>query len=579
MTRSHSTPMPLILGTNERKLQEWGFDPDSASKPQKSRYLRNICSSGQAPDNERYRGHPADNGIPGEATASMLERLAVHMKYAWPNLFGDTDTSKDNLAIPSGYTYLAQLVAHDLVQNVGPLPDLRQPTDYMARDYRNERLVLDTIYGGGPAAGYLPYELADLAPDQRWMLRLGRVTAREEVNGGPIMEEQPARDIARATCPHLSDSGRRPKGAPEPLIADPRNDDHLILSQLTAMLHAFHNILVGQIRGMKGGTALDEFASYRAFVQARKVAALVYRRIVVNDLLARLLKPPVYEFYKNAQAQDFLDADTGNHVPVEFSHAAYRFGHVMVRFDYALNERFVPGRDEKAPISTILARSSARYPHLMPVACNWLVDWARFFEGLGETPNYSRKIRPDIGKGDALAGDTYFANGQGRAGGIYYRDFVRGVDAGVRSLGSLVDILRAAKRNLSPLLGDANYRENAIGRWLKFQDDALLGGDRRYKFSPDELVALSQDPPLMFFVLFEAAHDEQGKRLGVLGSTILAEVFFAAIAAGKQSIESDTGTVSAAQIIFGAAIPDTMPKLIEFVKAKGGLPPVECAAP
>ncbi|MFL5156218.1 MAG: hypothetical protein ACJ8C3_25600 [Microvirga sp.] len=39
---------------------------------------------------------------------------------------------------------------------------------------------------------------------------------------------------------------------------------------------------------------------------------------------------------------------------------------------------------------------------------------------------------------------------------------------------------------------------------------------------------MSQDPPLFFFVLFEAAHTQDGERLGILGSIIAAEIFFAA---------------------------------------------------
>lgn len=577
MTRSHAPLMPLILDSDTKKLQEWGFLPGVPAAGRESP-LRNIFAKGQAPAGERYSGHPADGGTPGNATAEMLERLAVHMKCPWPNLFGAGDTTDENDAIPAGYTYLAQLVAHDLVHNVAPLPRLDDPTSPFARDYRTERLVLDTIYGGGPAAGPLPFALEGDDPGQRWQLRLGHVTAHEDrANGGPVMDDQPPRDIARAKCPHLNDSGRPRTGVPDALIADPRNDDHLILSQMTALFHEFHNFVVNAIREMKGrGGPLDEFARYRAYLEARKVVALVYRRIVADDLLPRLLNCSVYEFYKRAKHPDeFLDSDGGTRVPVEFSHAVYRFGHVMVRSDYALNDRFVPGRLEPAPIGDVLDRSSARHPELMPVAHEWLIDWARFFEGLGKTPNHSRRIRPDVAEG-ALSGDTYFPNDRGREGGIFYRDFARGADAGVRKVASLIDILRAAGRELPPLLADANYREHAIGGWLKRQDDALIGADRRHKFSPDQQVALSQDPPLMFFILFEAAHDEHGRRLGVLGSTILAEVFFAALRATEDAIERDDKTLAAARALFGPAVPGTMPRLIEFITSKGGLPPVVC---
>src|SRR5690606_14926168 len=60
-----------------------------------------------------------------EDTRKMLSKLALRMRSGSPGWVED-----DNGPIPSGYTYLAQLVAHDFVQNSAPLTplgDFRQP--------------------------------------------------------------------------------------------------------------------------------------------------------------------------------------------------------------------------------------------------------------------------------------------------------------------------------------------------------------------------------------------------------------------------------------------------------------------
>jgi hypothetical protein len=44
-----------------------------------------------------------------------------------------------------------------------------------------------------------------------------------------------------------------------------------------------------------------------------------------------------------------------------------------------------------------------------------------------------------------------------------------------------------------------------------------------------DVAALAADPPLPFYVMFEAMHDEAGLRLGRLGSLIVAEVLYRAM--------------------------------------------------
>ncbi len=574
MPRSHSPPMPFALGVDERKLGTSAIHPHATRAVERgSPYLRNMFSDGGArlPPEDLYRGHPEDGGRPGVKTADLLERLTDYMKRKAANAFPHS-IPDDNARIPAGYTYLAQMAAHDIVHNVAPLPSVGEDAGYLARDYRTERLVLDTIYGGGPAASLLPFALElNAYPDQRWLFRLGHVQAKTVPGQGhpPILTNRAPGDIARASCPHLSDSQRH-RGLPDALLADPRNDDHLILSQLTVLFLELHNIVVDQILLHRGAPAVpDEFVAYRAFVEARKVVALAYRSIVVCNLLERLLNADVYGLYRQmweSGRYGLLDKEDLR-VPVEFSHAAYRFGHVMVRDSYELNQEFTTGNEQS--LDSILNFTSARMPQLMPVPVNWLIEWSRFFPP--DAPNRSVSLMPYIGGSSHLYGNTFFPNPDKRRGGLFYRDLIRGAQAGMRSVDSLIRHICVAGRPSSELILNSEFRKKAILHWLARQSQALAA-DGHAVLSGEEHEHLAKDPPLFFFILFEAAHEERGERLGILGSTILAEVFFAALKSTAPSIEGDNAAVESMKIVFRDSPPKTMPDLIDFVsRSRTGL--------
>jgi hypothetical protein len=390
------------------------------------------------------------------------------------------------------------------------------------------------------------------------------------------MMDQPPRDIGRAACPFLSDDRGTPiVGVPDALLADPRNDDHVIISQLTALFHELHNIVDRKLQGPGGGPGrFDDFVTYRRFLDVRKIVAQVYRSVVINDLLRRLLEPSVYDYYKAETTEypaDFLDASDDGRVPVEFSHAVYRFGHVMARFSYVLNDKRMNGEKPlTASMGEILDRSSARNASRLPIACNWLVDWSRFFDLGDHKPlNFSRPIRPYVG-GAELTGNGYFANEDGADGGIFYRDLIRGADAGVRTVDSLIKHLRRGDRERSRLLRDRGYRQEEILNWLTKCPETA------HNFCTADRISLTQDPPLLFFVLFEAAHTQDGERLGILGSVVVAEVFFAAYKKTFAAIEGDHAFRAKRDQVFPGGAPSDMPAMIRFVKAEGGLADIHC---
>jgi hypothetical protein len=532
-----------------------------------------------------------------EATEAMFSRLCDRMQvngFAWPTPDGDTWTD-DNDAVPAGYTYLAQLVAHDLVQNSAQLPLISDFPGVLQRDYRTQRLVLDTLYGGGPGTEPAPYGVDTADSGERCLFRLGRVRDREPINSdfatGPnanpteptLLDQQPARDIPRMRCPHMTDAAKR-LTSPDALVADARNDQHLLVSQLTALFLELHNIIFRKVRALQVAPSsqlaadlnlpqradFDETAHFvmaqndLAFLHARKLLAFVYRRVVMQDLIRRLLDPGVYDGYATGRLRP---KSHGAQVPAEFSHAAFRFGHVMARFSYKLNDHL----ERNASIKDVLDRSSARESRLVPLARDWLIDWSHFFDlGDGKSINASRRIQPYSAMG-SLATDDVVINEKGRNGGLFYRDLLRGYEANVASVQSLINALPPEEVARSQLLKDIGYRETRIGEWLRHSPGV--------KFTPEERVALSKSPPLIFFVLFEAAMTQQGRRLGILGSSIIADVVFAAFNNNRAVIEADPAVSSLATQVFGQSIPKDMAALITFSKANGGLADVSTTPP
>jgi hypothetical protein len=128
---------------------------------------------------------------------------------------------------------------------------------------------------------------------------------------------------------------------------------------------------------------------------------------------------------------------------------------------------------------------------------------------------------------------------------------------------------------MSRLLSDRGYRVNQLREWLAAEPafGALTTAD---------IDTLSSDPPLPFFILFEAMQQSQteGLHLGLLGSIIVSEVVFGALAGDPPA--ADGGSL-AGQLDFISRefyranvlqdIPDisSMAQLVEFTTEIAGL--------
>ncbi|MFJ4835557.1 peroxidase family protein [Streptomyces sp. NPDC088747] len=273
----------------------------------------------------------------------LRESLAAAMTPA-----GRTPDS-DHPAIPAGFTYLGQFVDHDLTLDA-TARDLEQ--DVTVDDLvqgRSPALDLDSLYGRGPRK---PQDRKSYGPDG---VRLR--TGRTQASGGPGdgVNDVPQQELDGFDLPRAgigSSIGERRAA----LIPDARNDENLAVAQIHCAFIRFHNRVVGDLAA-KGtdSTAL--------FDTARELVVKHYQWMLRTDYLIQIVDDRIVDDvfrhgrryfdvsprikYEDDDAKDeyrtLQPGDTPT-MPVEFSVAAFRLGHSMVREEYEWNRVFNSGQ-------------------------------------------------------------------------------------------------------------------------------------------------------------------------------------------------------------------------------------------
>jgi hypothetical protein len=493
---------------------------------------------GTPDSSKRFKAYGVDPSIApehSEKVRALMNRLSRRMdaELNWP-AHGDATIGRwENPLIPSGYTYLLQFVAHDLVHSAIPL----SVTGALGADTANARrsaLKLETLFGSGPVGSPFVYAQDTPNDERRTKLRLGRMRWKDQ----DVEAGCPFRDIARTTAENVTGIDRGIAGhrvaLTEALIADPRNDDHAIMSQLTALFALLHNGLIDIVRRREptAGINANLGAAYKRFLCARDALTSIYHNIIGKDLMRRILHPAIYAAY-SSPIRSFIDRApsseeepamhsprqrNGWQVPLEFSHGAFRFGHAMVRPEYVINDL------STHDLSKTLEKTSANDPVNMPLDSTWIVRWSRFFEIQGSRPNFSRRIGPFLS--DGLGNDQIFpaVDATNRVG-LLYRDLLGSALAGLWSVDALIAEIGIRRPDFidgSRLLADRPYRVDQLRAWLA--SEPSYG-----RLTAEDIETLANDPPLPFFILFEAMQQAEGLCLGPLGSIIVSEVIFGAL--------------------------------------------------
>lgn len=325
---------------------------------------------------DRVKNDPLDEVMEGRFTRLFpdlpgarfdqadLEKLAVAMT-APPEDEPDQEAGLDpeeNRGLPAAYTYLGQFIDHDLTFD--PISYLRErlnPSQLRALvDFRTPRFDLDSLYGRGPA-------------DQPYLYQEDgvRLLPGEPMPGNPF-------DQGAVQLPRLN--GRA-------VIGDPRNDENRIVGQLHAIFLRFHNAVVDYL----GGPKTVGFAAARQQVQWH------YQWILVNEFLPAIMQREAYRCVfpgpgHPAPTIPRLRENNLGLMPVEFSVAAYRFGHSMVRPRYRLNQAIERPIFSGTPSDTGDADDLGGF---RPIPASWAIDW-RYFIDLGSATGDGAPVAPQL---------------------------------------------------------------------------------------------------------------------------------------------------------------------------------------
>jgi Animal haem peroxidase len=276
-----------------------------------------------------------------------------------PEQEAEDDDPEENQAIPAAYTYLGQFVDHDLTFD--PISHLREaltPAQFQALvDFRTPRFDLDSLYGRGPDDQPYMYD------DDRIYLLPGKSLSGKPFDPGAVDLPRGPRDRA--------------------LIGDPRNDENRIVAQLHAIFLRFHNEVVRTLGG-KG---------HVSFKEVRDQVRWHYQWVLVDDFLRTILNEETYNsvFLDNYDFVTTIPRLRENDLelmPVEFSVAAYRFGHSMVRPRYRLNPKI------KRPIPIFSDHPddfTADLGGFRPIPPDWAIDW-QFFIKLGHNAEHEPQL-------------------------------------------------------------------------------------------------------------------------------------------------------------------------------------------
>lgn len=462
------------------------------------------------------------------------------------------------------FTYFGQFIDHDVTANTDRDSDFSQIDGAITPAPRNEvelklgnlrsgALELDSLYGDSPGQDAFSQKLAGLMrhPTLTAKMRLG-VPDLDQGPRPPLPETDNATDLLRlrllldknlvtvdelrALDPDLRanfiDSQTNEPIPWRAIIGDARNDENLLVAQFHALLLRFHNKLVDATGG-------------KHFEKARQLTRWHYQWLVVNSYLRTICDPAVLDEVIEMEAP-LYHGFFGQHgttgpkmpMPLEFSLAAFRFGHSMVRAVYDHNRIFgeaVDGTPNFIPVAPFnllfgftgngrmrpLQNLTPPLPDSVtngPLPVNWVIEWDRFLTVDPEKPlRHARKIDTDLAP--PLGALINEGNGASLA----------------QSTSRLFKHL--ARRNLR-----RSYKLNVPTAQSCYAAMQQTGVRPFWMLTPQQIASGSEqrrqavmagnfhvETPLWFYLLKEAEVINDGEKLGPLGSHLVANTLLGLI--------------------------------------------------
>jgi hypothetical protein len=244
-------------------------------------------------------------------------------------LGGPFNGPANDSSLPLGFVFLGQFIDHDITLDVTSALDHKN-TPEAIQNMRTPRLDLDCVYRTGPEASR---DLYYQSPNR----------------AGDPSDIAVFRDLikTRSTL-YLNESEndlpRNHNGVA--LIGDPRNDDNRFVSQLHLLIMQFHNQVVDALlqdcvgsiykpehpvadRQSEFVNVSESEAREKLFEEARNLTRWHFQWIVVHEFLPQIVGQELVDDIRN-NGRKIFNVPQNAQMPVEFSVAAYRFGHTMI---------------------------------------------------------------------------------------------------------------------------------------------------------------------------------------------------------------------------------------------------------
>jgi hypothetical protein len=388
----------------------------------------------------------------------------------------------NNTLHTAGTTFMGQFMDHDVTFDL--TSRLGVPTaPEQSSNERDPAFDLDSVYGGGPIAD----------PELYQPVARGRHATKFRIESGGLFEDLPrSGNIA--------------------VIADPRNDENLMIAGLHAAFLLFHNRVVDLLsndllrlvdsRGSKNDPA-------EIFRRARRLTTWHYQWMILHEFLPLFIgQEMVNNILRNGRK--FYRPEV-TQIPVEFQGAAYRFGHSMVRPSYRANFTSLTGQPFFAIIFDPAQENSSDPEDLRGGfrAPRRFIGWQTFFDFGDGNMRPNKLIDTKI---STPLFDLPIATIASRdpPTSLPQRNLLRQVTW------QLPSGQRIAKRMGVPALSSSDLAE------LK-----------------DFGLNLHESTPLWYYVLKEAEVIEKGARLGPVGGRIVGEVIIGLLQLDRSSFMAD----------------------------------------
>ena len=447
-----------------------------------------------APASEESRERAKQLGEKGGPIDALDDLTDPIQSILNPDVF--SPQNPDNPNMTAGVTFIGQFLDHDLTLDLkSTLFESRDP--HQTRNFRTAAFDLDSLYADGPERSPELYERSS-----------GDIKFRIEAIPGS--ETASRKGAVRFDLPRDAQN--------HAMVGDSRNDENVVINQFHVAMLRFHNAVIDHLRADPANSGRS---AQQIFEQAQRSVRWHYQWIVLHEFLPltigqdrvdALLQNGVrfYQLGDRQSSSPFRNAQKNPMIPIEFSGAAYRFGHSQVRPSYRLNFgpdggppffafAFDDAIDPNSPDPDDM-RGGKRAPRRF-------VDWQTFFDfGDGNVRN-NKKI--DAKLSSVL---MHLLGSRGPAPGM--------PADGVQSLAS-----RNLMRHVNFGIPSGQSIARAIGA-------TALTPAQLADLTP---YGMDQSTPLWFYILKEAEIMENGLRLGPVGSCIVGEVFISLLQADETS--------------------------------------------